>query len=338
MTEMGAMSILWIFLYGYVIVASVDFGAGVYFTYEKLADQQPVFQSLVRRYVSPFWEIINIGVIFLFTGLVSFFPEMTYYYGSALFTPGLIVFGLVILRGIIYVLYQYRIRDRAIYSLVFSFAGLFIPVLLTMALTMSEGGYIIVKHGSVHISLSHYLTSYYFWAVAGLAIVSILYISAMFFIYLAHRAEQQQALLKMRGFALFWSVPTVIMSGLVFAGLEAHNPEHFNKMLNMSWMFLLSLICFFIAVSLIFINRYYGLAFFFVLLQFLFAFFGYGLSHLPYILYPFIKLPEVIQLEQINDLFLFILSMVCAILITFAVLAVRIYTVIKKPSEYDEYH
>ncbi len=337
MSELGAMTILWVFLYVYVIVASVDFGAGVYFTFEKLTEQQPVFHSLIRRYLSPFWEVMNIGVIFVFTGLVSFYPEMAYYYGSALFTPGLIVFCLVILRGLIYVLYQYGIRDRAVYSLLFSVSGLLIPILLTMSLTMSEGSYIIVKHGGIRLSITNYLTSYYFWAVAGLAVVSILYISAMFFVYLSHRTGEKEILMKMRGYALFWSVPTVMMSGLVFAGLQAHNPEHFNNMLDISWMFLLSLICFFIAVSLIFIKRYYGLSFLFVLMQFAFAFFGYGLSHLPYLLYPYIKLSETLNLYHTNELLLFILSMVSALILTAAVLIYRIFAVVKKPIEYGEY-
>lgn len=324
MSELAAITVLWLFLYVYLIVSAIDFGAGLYFVYEKLADQTPVVRSLIRHYLSPFWEIINFMVIFAFVGLTSFYPEMAYYYGSVLFTPGLIVVGLIILRGVYYALTQYGVRERSIYALLFSIAGFLITTILTMPLSISEGGFINVKHGAIHLAVSTMLTSYYFWAVIGLAFVSILYISSMFFITVAHVTKQGLLLIKMRGYALFWSVPTVIMSGLVFAALQRHNPEHFTKILDLSWMFLLSLICFFIAVSLIFLNKHYLLAFLFVLLQFSFAFFGYGVSHLPFVLYPLIKLPDSVSLSELKPLLLCISAMVAAILISIGVLILRV--------------
>ncbi|WP_221884699.1 cytochrome d ubiquinol oxidase subunit II, partial [Staphylococcus epidermidis] len=39
-------------------------------------------------------------------------------------------------------------------------------------------------------------------------------------------------------------------------------------------------------------KKKHGLAFIMVILQMLFAFFGYGMSKLPYLLYPFIKITD----------------------------------------------
>ncbi|PNB70672.1 cytochrome D ubiquinol oxidase subunit II, partial [Pseudomonas sp. FW305-BF6] len=80
----------------------------------------------------------------------------------------------------------------------------------------------------------------------------------------------------------FWTVPTILSSFLVFVGLRDNNLHFYQNIIDRYWwMFLLSLICFLIASSLILLKRYYGVAFLFVMLQFFFAFFGYGAAHLP---------------------------------------------------------
>ncbi|MFC4767800.1 cytochrome d ubiquinol oxidase subunit II [Effusibacillus consociatus] len=61
-------------------------------------------------------------------------------------------------------------------------------------------------------------------------------------------------------------------------------------MLDHSWYFTLSLAVFLFAVGLIMRRKSYGLAFVFVMLQFASAFFGYGKSHLPYLLYPYVTI------------------------------------------------
>lgn len=116
------------------------------------------------------------------------------------------------------------------------------------------------------------------------------FISASFLTYYASRAEDREALDILRRFALFWSLPTIFTSFLVFVALRDHNPEHFNRMLDVSWMFVLSLGFFLIAVWLIASRKAYGTAFIMVMLQFAFAFFGYGVSHLPYLLYPYVTI------------------------------------------------
>ena len=57
-------------------------------------------------------------------------------------------------------------------------------------------------------------------------------------------------------------------------------------------MFALSFICFVVAGILNFIKKYHGLAFIMVILQMAFAFYGYGISKLPYLLYPYIKVSD----------------------------------------------
>jgi cytochrome d ubiquinol oxidase subunit II len=45
-----------------------------------------------------------------------------------------------------------------------------------------------------------------------------------------------------------------------------------------------------VAVYLMWKRQYLGLAFVFVIFQFAYAFFGYGISHMPYLLYPYVTI------------------------------------------------
>jgi cytochrome d ubiquinol oxidase subunit II len=121
-----------------------------------------------------------------------------------------------------------------------------------------------------------------------------LFISSTFLTYYADRAEDSRALAWLRAFALWGAVPTIISSLFVFIALRNHNREHFQNTLEVWWMFALSLISFAIAIWLIWYRKNYGTAFVMVMLQFAFAFFGYGISHLPYLLYPFLTISSSI--------------------------------------------
>lgn len=284
------ISVLWIFLYGYLIVASIDFGAGFFSYYGKVTRQDHVINRVIDRYLSPVWEVTNVFLIFFIVGIVGFFPDTAYYYGTALLVPGSIALLLLTIRGSFYAFAHYGARDNALYLFLYGVSGLLIPASLSTVLTISEGGFIAVQGDEVILRMERLLFSPYSWSVVFLALVSVLFISASFLTYYAHRAEDVKARELLRKFALFWSLPTLFASFLTFVSLYRHNETHFFRMLDVSWMFVLSLGFFVVSVSLILNRKAYGIAFLCVMLQFGFAFFGYGASHLPYLLYPYVTI------------------------------------------------
>jgi cytochrome d ubiquinol oxidase subunit II len=108
--------------------------------------------------------------------------------------------------------------------------------------------------------------------------------------FYANKAGDIPAREQLRKYALFGSGPTILASLWVFWGLSKHNPEHFHRALSVGWMFGASFICFCVAVYLMWKRQYLGLAFVFVIFQFAYAFFGYGISHMPYLLYPYVTI------------------------------------------------
>lgn len=298
--EMLGITVLWIFLYGYIIVASIDFGAGFFSFYSRLTKRDHIVNNVIARYLSPVWEVTNVFLIFFIVGLVGFFPDTAYYYGTALLVPGSVALVLLSLRGSFYAFAHYGARNSLFYHLIYGVTGLLIPASLATILTISEGGFIRVEGDQVVLMMRELFTNSYSWAVVFLAIVSVLFISASFLTYYADKAKDRGATTLLRSFAIGWSLPTIFASFLVFLSIRTHNPEHFENMLDASGLFLLSFGCFLIALFLLLNKRSYGWAFVFVMLQFVCAFFGYGVSHLPYLLYPYITITDSITSPQMG--------------------------------------
>ncbi|MYL32964.1 cytochrome d ubiquinol oxidase subunit II [Pontibacillus yanchengensis] len=288
--ELVGITVLWIFLYGYLIVASIDFGAGFFAYYAKQTKQDHIINKIISRYLSPVWEVTNVFFVFFFVGLIGFFPDTAYYFGQTLLIPGSIAIVLLAIRGSFYAFENYGSKQSSVYMFLYGATGLFIPAALATALTISEGGFIEETSNGVRLLTGELLTSPYSWSVVFLAIVSVLFISSAFLTFYANRANDKPAMELVRKYMIFWSSPTIIASLTTFIAMSQHNHRHFEKMLDLWWMFGLSVAFFLGAVFLVYQKKRFGLAFIFVMFQFFFAFFGYGAGHLPYLLEPYITL------------------------------------------------
>ena len=288
--ELIGISVLWLFLYGYLIVASIDFGAGFFAFYARLTKQDRLINRLISRYLSPVWEITNVFFVFFFVGIIGFFPDTAYYYGSSLLVPGSIAVVLLAIRGSFYAFENYGSKENIVFLFLYGATGLLIPASLSVALTLSEGGFIVERSKTVFLEYWTLLTSPLSWSIVALAIVSVLFISGAFLTFYASRADDQPALKLLRTYALFWSTPTIIAAFTAFIYLSQHNERHFQNMMDLWWLLALSVGFFLVALWLLYKGRRYGLAFISIMLQFFCAFFAYGIGHYPYILDPYITI------------------------------------------------
>jgi cytochrome bd ubiquinol oxidase subunit II len=283
--------ILGVFLYGYVLTASIDFGARFFSYFSKWRGQNYTISRIIDRYLPTIWELTIVFFILSIITLVEFFPDAVFYYGKALLIPGTCVVALLILRAVFYVRVNRGIQETTAYRFIHSMTGLAIPAVLSTVLTISEGGFIKeTTTGEIRFTLWELIASPYTWTVILLSVVSVLFISAAFLAFYASKSSDVEALEAFRGFALWWSGPTIFASLLVFSTLQIHNPLHFQMMLGLKWMFVLSFISFLAAIYLIWKRKAWGTAFIMVVLQFGFAFFGYGASHMPYLLFPYVTI------------------------------------------------
>ncbi|EGQ3587488.1 cytochrome d ubiquinol oxidase subunit II [Staphylococcus pseudintermedius] len=294
--EVIGITVLWIFLFGYIIVASIDFGAGFFSLHAKLFGQSHEINDLIQRYLNPVWEVTNVFFVFFFVGIVGFFPDTAYYYGTVLLIPGSIALILLSIRGAFYAFENYGHDSKLSWLMLYAVSGLLIPASLSTALTISEGGYITESSsGNVDLNWTELLLSPFGWAVVLLAIVSVLYISSGFLTFYAHRAKDTSAYQLMRKWFLMWGAPMIMMSLFVFLSLRIQNEAHFmSAVFDYGWLFIISFIAFAIAGVLTLLKKAHGIAFIFVIIQMGTAFFGYGLSKLPYILYPYVHIDDAV--------------------------------------------
>ncbi|MGG0655101.1 cytochrome d ubiquinol oxidase subunit II [Rummeliibacillus pycnus] len=288
--EVLGISVLWLFLFGYVIIASIDFGAGFFNAYSLLIGKKHILTNIIQRYLSPVWEITNVFLVFFFVGMVGFFPKTAYFYGTTLLVPASIAVALLAIRGSYYAFESYGTRGHRGYSFMYGMSGLLIPAALSVVLTISEGGFINIIDNYPELDYGALFTSSLTWSIVLLALAAVLYISATFLTWYAHKAGDREATKLLRKYALIWSVPLAISVIGIMVELQKHNIEHFNRMVDVWYLFAISAVMFVITVWFIGLKRNYGLAVWLLIGQFAFAFFGYGISHYPYLLYPYLTL------------------------------------------------
>ena len=288
--EILGISVLWTFLFGYILVGAIDFGAGFFNAYSLLTGKTRILTHVIQRYLSPVWEVTNVFLVFFFVGIIGFFPKTAFYYGTILLVPVSIGIILLAIRGSYYAFETYGARGHKGYSFMYGLAGILIPASLSIVLTISEGGFVEMVGGNPVLDYWLLFTSPLTWSIVVLSIAATVYISAVFLTWYANKARDVEATNLLRKYALIWALPTIVTAGGIIVELRDHNPEHYSNIQNFWPMFLISFILFVGTVWLLWKRRNYGLAFMLLFGQFVFAFFGYGASHYPYLLYPYLTI------------------------------------------------
>lgn len=290
MLELIGITVLWTFLFGYIMVGSIDFGAGFFNAYSLLTGKKHILTPIIQRYLSPVWEVTNVFLVFFFVGIVGFFPKTAYYFGTILLVPASIAIILLAIRGSYYAFETYGARGHKGYSLMYGAASLFIPASLSIVLTISEGGFVSLADNRPVLDYWRLFTSPLTWSIVVLSLAAVLYISAVFLTWYATKTGDQRASNLMRKYALICAGPTIITATGIIYELRGHNPEHYGRLLDVWWMFGLSFLLFLGTVWLLWRRKNYGWAFVLLAGQFMLAFYGYGFSHYPYLLYPHLTL------------------------------------------------
>jgi len=288
--EVLGISVLWIFLFGYVMIASIDFGAGFFNAYSLLIGKNHIITNVIKRYLSPVWEVTNVFLVFFFVGMVGFFPQTAFYYGTILLVPVSISLVLLAIRGSYYAFEAYGARGHIGYSLTYGITGLLLPASLSVVFAIAGGGYVYIVEGQPVLNYWTLYTSTFAWSIVVLSIAAVLYISAVFLTWYANKATDVEATNLMRKYALIWAAPLIISALGIIYEMQSINPESYQHMLNLWWMFAISAVLFIITVILLWMRKNYGLALGLLIAQFAVAFFAYGIAQYPYLLYPYLTI------------------------------------------------
>src|SRR5690606_22619367 len=134
--EILGISVLWTFLFGYVLLGASDFGAGFFNAYGILTGKQRILSKVIQRYLSPVWEVTNVFFVFFFVGIVGFFPKSAFYYGTILLVPASIAIILMVIRGSYYAFEAYGTKGHKGYAFMYGISGILIPASLAIVLAI----------------------------------------------------------------------------------------------------------------------------------------------------------------------------------------------------------
>lgn len=328
--EILGITVLWTFLFGYVILGSIDYGAGFFNAYSILTGKERILSKVIQRYLSPVWEVTNVFFVFFFVGIVGFFPQSAYYFGTILLVPGSIALILLAIRGSYYAFETYSSRGHKGYAFLYGLAGLLIPASLSVVLAIAQGGFVHIKNGNPVLDYKALFLSPLSWSIVVLALVAVLYISAVFLTWYADKAKDFEARELMRKYALIWAVPLIVAASGIIIELYSHNRELFDGIMNLWWMFAISFILWTLTVWFIWKRKGYTTAVWLLIGQFAFAFFGYGIAHYPYLLYPHLTIHEGFTNEAMAISLVVVFVLGLALLIPSIYLLLRLFLFDKK--------
>jgi cytochrome bd ubiquinol oxidase subunit II len=289
-----AISLLWTFLFAYIVLASIEFGAGFLLFWARIRRWPQEIEEVIERYLSPFWEVTNVFLIAFVVGLVGFFPQSAYYYGTILLLPGSIALILLVLKGTFFAYCHYAKVRHPLYIALQGVTGLLLPMVLVAVIPVSEGGFVSkAADGTLTLHFGEVLTSPLQWTFVLFALLSVLFVSTVFLHFYARKAGEPAAAEKFRQVALNVGLPALGAGAFILLPLANHRPEHFQALAtHYSWLLLLSGVLFVNAYMFLQRGKWPGWTFILVLAQYAAAVAAFGYSHLPYLLYPYLNINE----------------------------------------------
>ncbi|MDO3677615.1 cytochrome d ubiquinol oxidase subunit II [Paenibacillus ehimensis] len=293
-----AILILWVFIFVYSILGSIDFGTGFWamlFDSKKPPSNAAV---IANRFLSPTWKVTNVFLVLLVVALVGFFPRSMYMLADVLVLPVGLVLLLLTIRST-FMVYAFAIRKFSrLLIIVSGLTGLLIPALLVSVLPVSLGGFVAVVNGVPRLEIAKLFTSPTEYAHLGFGLATELFLSAVFLADYSREAEDEHSYTIYRQLAVALGPATLgmaILTTVTMAPEASWIVEGFRR----EWLwFSLSVAAFTLGYSALFWKRRDGRVgsprwtVTAVVLQYALASFAYGAAHMPYLIYPYLTVEQ----------------------------------------------
>ncbi|OXM13345.1 cytochrome d ubiquinol oxidase subunit II [Paenibacillus herberti] len=289
--------IIWVFVFVYSVLGSIDFGAG--FWSMVFAGQKGIKAAdIANRYLSPTWKVTNVFLVLLVVAFVGFFPFAMPMLSSLLVVPVSLVLLLLALRSTFMVYSQMSSRFVPQLRIVSGITGLLIPGLLITVLPVTLGGFVELRDGHLYVLTAELLTSRTLYAHLGFGVASELFLSAVFLADYAREAEDREAYRIYRMIAVTIG-PLTLLTGMLAAVAMHPEAQWIVERMKENWIwFALSGISFVVGFSALWWKGKGGwtgvprAAVVLIIIQYGLASFGYGSAHLPYLIYPHLTVEQ----------------------------------------------
>ncbi|WAH37571.1 cytochrome d ubiquinol oxidase subunit II [Alicyclobacillus dauci] len=291
------ITLLWAIVYIYGIAGSVDFGAG-FWSMVFYRDRDVRASTIANRYLSPLWEVTNVFLVLFDVALVGLFPTAVLVLGNILLVPGGLILIFLTIRTV-FMVYAHTIDEyQRPLRIVSGVTGLVIPALIMTIFPISEGGNFLVNVGGrLTLSPSLFLQTpaLYFYILLGIS--SELFLSALILGDYALVGKDATAYRVYRKHAL-WLGPLNMAVALLTALSIARPAAWLERNMVAHWPWFVASGCLFIIGYALMVtsgtdlNRRFRWASVAIVAQYGCAMMGYGLAHLPYLVYPAVTINE----------------------------------------------
>lgn len=292
-----AILIIYTLLIVYAVFGSIDFGSGFWSMYYQ-GQKNTTAKDLSQQFLSPFWEISNVFLVFFVVSLITFFPKAAFLFGTLLLVPASIILLLLLIRSAM-MGYAHAVKKRSEVLITISgISGILIPGLLISVLPVAQGGYINQVDGRYVLSLTKLFTSPLEYNFLLFGVMSSLFISALFLCQRSLKLGDKSAFDSYLKNTLVTAPISYFLGVLLLVTIAYESPWLYEKMrVQMPWL-LASSLFFIIGYALLFYKRQemhqsllktplipilFGI-------QLILAAFVYGRAHFPYIIYPILPI------------------------------------------------
>ncbi|MED4601893.1 cytochrome d ubiquinol oxidase subunit II [Paenibacillus validus] len=292
-----AIMLVWLLLFVYSILGSIDFGAGFWGMVFGRSDATNA-GALANRFLSPTWEVTNTFLVLVVVALVGFFPKAVAMLGTALLLPVSLVLILLLIRSSFMVYAYSSKRYGKELNVVSGVTGLLIPGLLVAVLPISLGGFIDIVDGVPSLHFGQLLASRTLWTHLGFGLSTELYLAALFLADYSNESGDNGAYRLYRKAAIWLGPFTLFFAVITTFGMVPEAYWIVEAIERNSLWFIFSILAFVFGYTALLWGRPDGgpgvprVAFTAIIVQYAFASIGYGLSHLPYIIYPYLTVEE----------------------------------------------
>ncbi|ANE45141.1 membrane protein [Paenibacillus swuensis] len=293
-----AILLVWVIVFVYSILGSVDFGAGFWGMLFGNREGSNA-GALANRFLSPTWEVTNTFLVMVVIALVGFFPTAIAMLGTALLVPVSLVLLLLLIRST-FMVYAYSSRKYGKeLNIVSGVTGLLIPGLLLSILPISLGGFIDINpEGVPELHFGRLLGSVTLWAHLGFGLTTELFLASLFLSDYSSESGDRSAYLLYRKAAL-WLGPFTLFFAVITTFTFVPEAQWIRDGIeeNFLW-FIFSVLAFIFGYSALLWRQGDGtpgvprVAFTAIIIQYAFASIGYGLSHMPFIIQPYLTVEE----------------------------------------------
>ncbi len=221
MIEYPAIILPVVSLFIYALLFMVECGAPIFLAAPELLSRSTEGRGLVSGYIAPVWEATNVFLVFSFVSLMAFFPGAFAVWGHALAVPFFIFLAVMAVRvvGMLYVFYHGG-RNRFM-EILLVWAALASPV------AFAAGIIPFFLVGSMPYGVMDWLLAF---GLGGFALAATLFISFLFFEYLAARRGlaapvRPGAVRPLEFFTAFFALCFMMVSFFVFSMLPAVAPH-----------------------------------------------------------------------------------------------------------------